>query len=291
MNFCISCGSQLEDSAKFCANCGHQVGTPIQPNDSQNTVVSETPISEPSDNKQPAKKKSIQFKIITVIGIILLAFGIWHYLTPNPHAGIYRSEYDDGVVEITENGQFNFTVYDGTSNNSSITIAAPLVKSDSTIVPESDSFNLNGSESEFILTMNLALVYDELNIPSNFQISSLDDFRRLLNQYGSYMVSDSELAEMDQILQLAAEYIEINNNQLIASFSAKQLEEVRTTIYNDPELIAMGLDEIIDGNVIAEVINQLSSANIVIYDNDENETMLEMYDSDEMFLLDFTKVN
>ena len=137
------------------------------------------------------------------------------------------------------------------------------------LVTQGECYSVTAVWTNGSTTIGGVAISDSLSVSPNYRAKRL--------------VRTQESAYCPALDRYVSKYTYDNNTKVAYGY--------QTTIYNDPELIAMRLDEIIDGNVIAEVINQLSSANIVIYDNDENETMLEMYDSDEMFLLDFTKVN
>lgn len=79
MKFCTKCGTQLEDTSKFCVNCGQPIDSG-QPQETQGNYTSVPPLHQ---TPAAAQKKKSPIKIILIILGIVVGIGLLSTLIVN----------------------------------------------------------------------------------------------------------------------------------------------------------------------------------------------------------------
>jgi len=80
MLYCTECGSKIEEEARFCPNCGHEVSQEPSMSPSRN-VSPPNPYSNPYSNQYSAPSTYQQYhKSDNTKGIIALVFGILGFI-------------------------------------------------------------------------------------------------------------------------------------------------------------------------------------------------------------------
>lgn len=76
MAFCNNCGTQVQDGAPFCPNCGAPISAPAQPQPTP--VTSYQPVAAPAPAPAPAQSgdNSTQILIFGILALVLAEFGI-----------------------------------------------------------------------------------------------------------------------------------------------------------------------------------------------------------------------
>lgn len=74
--FCKSCGAQIDDTAKFCTNCGAAVEIEAQSNQSQEVPFQDVQVDYQQSQFQPAPAANKNKLVAGLLGILLGSLGI-----------------------------------------------------------------------------------------------------------------------------------------------------------------------------------------------------------------------
>jgi len=89
MNYCTFCGTKLDQSHRYCSNCGAQVSGTISVNPKNSEIENETM----GKTNSPEDKLKIDVVGSTILGLI--TFGIWWALFIKKWSELYLKYYED----------------------------------------------------------------------------------------------------------------------------------------------------------------------------------------------------